>query len=369
MAFAKSTHIKPIQVTFQVLQIPTPLMANNQAFLVYEIYLTNLGSYPVKLNSLEIISDSNEEKPLFIFSADKLRQIIKGFSGLNSPKAMLLNIMPGEQKILFMWLSFASATDIPTKLFHVLYFQTLNKEYQLIPIKSAPLILKKSQPIIIASPVKGDMWVAGNAPSNTSPHRRAGIVLDGHEYFSQRYAIDFVQIGPDGKTYHGDMLNNVNYYCYGKPVLAVANGKVLSITDNIPENMPNSGKYVVPINLQTAGGNEVILDLGNGLYALYGHLIPGTIQVKAGDVIKKGDVLGKIGNSGNSTEAHLHFQIMDKPSTLAANGVPYAFDGYELYPSEVTGIDATYKIKLLSKKTRKFINQLMLEDAVVKFKG
>ncbi len=277
-------------------------------------------------------------------------------------------ILPsGKQKILFVWLPFKSQASILSKLFHTLRFALLNSTGKLISVKPAPILVNKTSPVVVASPIKGDLWVAGNAPSNTSAHRRAGIVLNGNVYFAQRYAIDFIKIGSDGKTYHGDIHKNASYYCYNQPVLAVADGKVVSVTDNVPENVPNSNKLAVPITLKTVGGNDVILDIGHGHYALYGHFIPGSIKVHAGEKVKKGQVLARLGNSGNSTEPHLHFQIMDQPSTLAANGLPYAFDSYELYQSKAIGQDESFSIKLLSQKTKKIVKQLMLEDAVVSF--
>jgi len=89
----------------------------------------------------------------------------------------------------------------------------------------------------------------------------------------------------------------------------------------------------VPITLETVGGNHVILDIGRGLYAFYAHLQPGSLRVNVGDRVKRGQVLGLVGNSGNSTEPHLHFHISDANSPLGSEGVPYAFDSFELVGS------------------------------------
>jgi murein DD-endopeptidase MepM/ murein hydrolase activator NlpD len=98
--------------------------------------------------------------------------------------------------------------------------------------------------------------------------------------------------------------------------------------DGIPENVPHSGKVAISVNFANAAGNHVVVDIGYGLNALYAHMRPGTLKVKAGDVVKAGELLGNVGNTGNSTEPHLHMHIDDQPSFLAGQGVPYEFDHF-----------------------------------------
>jgi murein DD-endopeptidase MepM/ murein hydrolase activator NlpD len=74
-----------------------------------------------------------------------------------------------------------------------------------------------------------------------------------------------------------------------------------------------------------ASGNHIMVDAGSGHYIMYAHLVPGSPTVQVGDVVQRGFVLGNLGNSGNSTP-HLHFQVMDRPSSLGANGLPFVFD-------------------------------------------
>ena len=138
-----------------------------------------------------------------------------------------------------------------------------------------------------------------------------------------------MQLNPDGKTYQGDSEDNKNYRAYGKEIHAVADGVVTSTKDGIPQNIPNKPP-VVPITLETVGGNNVIMEIGDGLYAFYAHLQPGSLRVKVGDKVRRGQVLGLLGNSGNSSEPHLHFHICNANSELACEGLPYAFATYEL---------------------------------------
>jgi len=114
------------------------------------------------------------------------------------------------------------------------------------------------------------------------------MVVDGVIYFAQRFAIDYVRITPEGHTHTGDLKKNQDYLCYGSDVLAVADGKIVAIKDAIPENTPDPVARAVDITMETAGGNFVALEIGYNRYALYGHLIPGSLKVKIGDSVKRG---------------------------------------------------------------------------------
>ena len=135
---------------------------------------------------------------------------------------------------------------------------------------------------------------------------------------------------PDGKTYQGDEKDNKNYKIYGAEIHSVADGVVTETKDGIPQNIPNADTHAVPITLETIGGNHVIVDIGGGRYAFYAHMQPGSLRVKVGDHVKSGDVLGLVGNTGNSSEPHLHFDICDASSMLACEGLPYAFASFDV---------------------------------------
>jgi murein DD-endopeptidase MepM/ murein hydrolase activator NlpD len=130
-------------------------------------------------------------------------------------------------------------------------------------------------------------------------------------------------------SFHDDPKINANWYSYGTEVLAVADGTVTAVKDGIPENVPLSPNRAVPVTLETIGGNYVMLALGNGRFAFYAHLQPGSFRVKPGDHVRRGQLLGLLGNSGNSDFAHLHFHITDGGS-LASEGLPYVFESFEV---------------------------------------
>ena len=186
-------------------------------------------------------------------------------------------------------------------------------------------------PFTISSPLRRKNWWTPNGPANDSTHRRVIIALGNHFGLPERLAVDWLQLGTDGKTHSGNQSDNPSYHCYGLDIIAVADGKVVSTKDGIPENVPNSPKMAVPITLETIGGNYVMEDMGGGHYAFYAHMIPGTVAVKPGDQVKRGQLLGKLGNSGNSSEPHLHFHICDAPNPLFCNGLPFGIDHFTRY--------------------------------------
>lgn len=140
---------------------------------------------------------------------------------------------------------------------------------------------------------------------------------------SQRFAHDLVMVA-DGRTHSGDGKALTDYHCYGKPILAPADGIVVTATDSLPDQAIGSRD---PLH---AAGNHVVLDHGNREFSLLAHLQPHSLKVRAGQKVKRGDVLGLAGNSGNTSEPHLHVHLMNAPRMADADGLPMPFDGYLL---------------------------------------
>ncbi len=138
-------------------------------------------------------------------------------------------------------------------------------------------------------------------------------------YPSQRRAADLVFVGPDGAMHRGDGKKNEDYYAYGQDVLAVADGTVITAIDGVPDNTPGS------LNRLAVFGNVVIIHHTNSLYSAYAHLQPGKVRVKVGETVKQGAVLGLCGNSGNSSQPHLHLQLQDGPLIEKSWGVEPVF--------------------------------------------
>lgn len=172
--------------------------------------------------------------------------------------------------------------------------------------------------------MEGD-WTQ-NGPGIGSGHWATIIASGGTARLPDRFAIDWVKLGDDGKTFTGDPGDNRNYHAFGQPVLAVADGSV-SVMDGIPQNSP--GSHAVKITPENVCGNSVSIKIASGQYAFYCHMQAGSLRVRPGDRVHKGQIMGLVGNAGDSSEPHLHFQLSDANSIAGSEGLPYVLDSFE----------------------------------------
>ena len=313
----------PPQVEARIPKAPTVAHTGGQDVLVYEIHVTNLTPATQTLTRVEV-RDAASGATLAALSDSALRSAIarRGVpvAGPDRPK-----IGGGLRAIVFMWVPIGATP--PASIDHRLTLQSGTGDSVRTAVLETSAIAVANDAPVIGPPLRGGVWVAANGPANESGHRRALIAVDGGLFIAQRFAIDFVKLNESGtSTFTGDRLKNTSYPAYGTDALAVADGRVVAVKDGIPENVPGVNSRAVPITMETVGGNHLIVDIGRGKYAFYAHLQPGSIRVKLGDQVRRGQVLGLVGNSGNSTEPHLHFHLSDANSPLGSEGVPYVLE-------------------------------------------
>ncbi|CAM4450551.1 M23 family metallopeptidase [Paenibacillus tarimensis] len=167
-----------------------------------------------------------------------------------------------------------------------------------------------------AYPFEGEWLVVWGGHNELSNYHYA--------YESQRYAADLVK-AVDGYSYKGDPKLNESYYAFGEPVLAPADGTVVHVKDDIPDNKP-----VGVMNEAEPAGNVVVIDHGGGEYSMLAHLQQGSAAVRKGDRVKRGDQIGRCGNSGNSSEPHIHLQVSDGADYAQARSLNIAWEEGEL---------------------------------------
>lgn len=135
---------------------------------------------------------------------------------------------------------------------------------------------------------------------------------------NQRRAVDLVILDAEGKSHRGDGKVNEDYYCYGKEVLAPVDGTIITVIDGVPDNAPGS------MNSYSAVGNCIIIEHAAREFSVLAHLQPHTVKVKPGDKVKTGQLLGQCGNSGNSSEPHLHLHLQNTAALQDGTGfTPY----------------------------------------------
>jgi len=320
---AQSNISFPPFLEMRVPKPPTVATGENGSFLTYEVHVTNFTPQPVTLKKLDVMS-SPDQRVVFSLADSALMRAVTRPGMPPAGQSERLKVNGGMRAIVFLWVPTEAAA--PRSIQHRLTIESGTGDSVRTQQLDGAVAPVTAQAVAIGPPLRGGPWLTGNGPADVSGHRRSLVPISGTPAIAQRFAIDFVKLGDDDKTFKGDQLKNESYYAEGNDALAVANGTVVEVKDSIPENVPGINSRAVPITLETVGGNHVIIDIGGGNYAFYAHLKPGSLKVKLGDKVKRGQVVGLVGNSGNSTEPHLHFHISDASSPLGSEGIPYVFE-------------------------------------------
>jgi len=144
---------------------------------------------------------------------------------------------------------------------------------------------------------------------------------------TQRFAYDLVKFGQNGRSFSGDGRKLADYFCFDAPVFAPADGVVVEARDGI-RDAPFVGTFWMDWLTRNIAGNSVLIKHADGEYCLLAHLKRGSVKVKAGEIVKQGQEIGRCGNSGNSTEPHLHFQFQNGKSFYFSSGLPVKFSSF-----------------------------------------
>lgn len=320
---------------------PVPVVgADGATYLAYELYLTNATSSPVTVDSVQA-QDASTGAALQTFAADDLvahSRVVGTAPGAAPTTSVVLG--PGQLGIVWLDPSVAAGGSLPDSLVHQVTLTFASAPNPLIPAELTETIARTpvsttSAPTI-ASPLNGARWFDGNGCcSDVTPHRGASNPIDGQYWFAERFGIDWVQLTDDGTLITGPATDLASYPYYGARIHAVADGTIVAVSDVLPDQPPGENPPVGSLTLDQFGGNYVVQRFeqnGRTYYAFYAHLKPGTAKsaVTVGQTVKTGDVVGELGNSGNTDSPHLHFHVMDGPDPLASDGLPFQFDSFQL---------------------------------------
>ena len=326
---APSTSPFPLQLEMRVPFDPTAFASAGRNYLTYELRLTNFTTSPMTLHSIEVLdADRTTGNPIVEFEDGQIDALLQPVGAPTSESGTNpRQLGAGATVIAFMWVPLEPGANVPNRLRHRLLTADSS-------VEGAVIDTHRAQLHVLGPPLEGANWVASDGPSNAQDnhHRRGLFILDGRSVISRRYAIDWQQI-ENGERFSGDVRDTRSYYAYGKSVFAVANAKVVTARDGQPENVPGHFEAfhpAVPITIDTVGGNTITLDLGGGQFAHYFHLQPGSLRVKTGDHVRRGQLLARIGASGDAREPHLHFEVTTSSVLLAGEGVPYLIDHFRL---------------------------------------
>lgn len=344
--------------------------------LVYELVLTNTSPTPAFLTEIEVLDGSNPSKVLASYDGQGLLSCLRTTGRITTENP---TIEFNSTRLFLVDLSLDPAIALPEHLMH--HIELLGAPSPgpkpttpvLLNYTVAPLDIYRKLPVISA-PLSGKNWVAVNGCCGAdSIHRSSNLSVNGGIYFAQRFAIDWMRLDESGRFVQGDASNVHNYHSYGADVLAVADGTVVETLNNLDDQKPGTLPDPKTITLENVDGNHVVLDLGDGVFAFYAHLQKGSVRLASGDRVKRGQVLGKLGNTGNTSAPHLHFHLMESPSVLGSNGIPYHIDSFALAGqvsaadfAAATGVEGNWSQGLLQNPNSRR-NQFPLDLNVVDF--
>jgi hypothetical protein len=299
--------------------------------VVYELLVTNANATPATLQRIEVVEGHNPSSVIATYDGHELLSRLRTTAHGSVDSA---EIEYNGTRLFLIDLAFDSDAAVPERLAHhvsILGGGTPSlTPLTPVPLRYliAPLAVERTT-LEVGPPLAGKGWVAVNGCCGPDGVHRAGsVTVNGKIYFAQRFAIDWMLLNGAGRLVDGDPSDVHSYPDYGADVMAVADGTVIETLDTLDNQVPGRLPDPRTINIHNVDGNHIVLDLGNGFFAFYAHLQKNSVLVKPGQRVKRAQILAKLGNTGNTSGPHLHFHIMDSPSVLGSNGLPYVIDSF-----------------------------------------
>ena len=296
---------------------------DGKVHLVHELLLTNALAGPVTISTVEVLN-ADSGATLLRLAGPSLLSAMSIVTSL-APDVVLPTATVG---VVWLDVALASKADVPEFIAHRVTIESVSGlPAWFMSFTGARVAVDRRPPVVLGPPVSGSGWDALGSCCD-GPHRRTILSIDGRRYIGQRFAIDFNQLDAQNRPGVGDPLLPASFPTFGVPVLAVADATVAVAIDRYPDL--RVGAAPEQMSPQSEGGNRIVLDLGDGRFAAYAHLQAGSVKVRPGDRVTRGQPMAKAGSSGTNGGPHLHFQVMDRPSLLFADGLPYVFDKFEV---------------------------------------
>ncbi|HET9439052.1 MAG TPA: M23 family metallopeptidase, partial [Longimicrobiales bacterium] len=288
-----------------------------QTQLVHELHVTNQLKTRATIEHLEVRDGSGA-----VVARYGSAELVALTSG-KTPDARAVSLEPGLRVVIYFWIPLAARA--PDTITHRLV-ATAGTDTMVVDV-GVTAVARRASPAL-GPPLRGGPWVAVYAPALERGHRR---VLFEHEgaaaTIPARFAIDWIRIDSAGRLAAGDPQLVRSYYSYDAEVLAVAGARVAATRNAVAER---SRLVHVAHGPVLASGNYVTLDLGDGHFVSYEHLKPGSVLVKPGEQVKRGQVIARVGFSGDGSHPHLHMHISNGATPMIGEGLPWTLATYQL---------------------------------------
>lgn len=287
---------------------PAPVRVGGAVQLAYELHLTNFARAPLDLVGVQVLDDGGGQV-IAEFRGAELQSLL-GRAGAAGEGGKPSTVSSGARAIVYLSVPLTKGSP-PHVLRHRVAY-TAGTASALSSVEGGATAVDARPLPILGPPLRGGPWVGVYDPGMERGHRRVVYAVGGQARIPGRFAIDWMR-APGSRD---DGL--------GAEVLAVADAMVVAARDGVPE--PARGAKRPAASLADATGNCVALDLGGGRYAFYEHLMPG-LKVRVGDRVREGQVIAKLGSTGQASQPHLHFHVADADFPLA-EGLPYLMKGF-----------------------------------------
>jgi hypothetical protein len=323
---------------------PVPVTGTDgMIHVVYELEVLNVSPRPATITKIETLADGPDGAVVATLGHDEA--LARSLLIANFESAPFTGIPVGRTAVVLLDDMFPTRADVPAGLTHRIEASFGGAESGSLDALAArypdtvsqiggAVRISDQTPVIIGPPLSGNGWEAGNACCARTSHRGAMMALGGRLNAGERFAVDWVRFDLTDdplSTSHGDASRNEDYLAYDASVLAVADGTVVSVVSDLPDQSPQQAP--TDLGIDQLGGNYIVIDVGDGNYAFFAHLIPGSATVHVGDHVTRGQVIGHLGNTGNTTEPHLHFHVSRAPLPLSGDNVPYEIDQFSFVGS------------------------------------
>ncbi|MGD2175723.1 MAG: M23 family metallopeptidase [Candidatus Brocadiaceae bacterium] len=312
--------IRPERLYVEALPVEHCEAAGDFERLVCHIVLAWVGEGSFTLERAEIALEGTSGSLLkHVYTGAGLARVLRSSqSGVHGTEATASRRMESGQVagLIVRYIRYPAALEAERMLVRVAGRKADSTHIQ---AEQEAALLRYKPEVEYSLPFEGNWWASnGHSVDDFNFH---------YAEVSQQFGYDFVKVGETGMTHEGDGAKNADFYCYGEPVLAAADGRVVSAHDGVPENRPGQwpSEEAMRSDIDLALGNHAVIRHGEREYAFYGHLKEGTVSVAAGDAVERGKQMGQCGNSGHSTCPHLHFHVMDGQEPFRSIGLPVRF--------------------------------------------
>ena len=300
------------------LAVTTPAVTFSQVGrmqLVHELQITNFQQVEVSIRAVAVRDETG--RVLARYEGTELARRMTR-PGLRNDHATPQVIAPGMRAVVHFWFAMPGDDPFAGAVTHVVDVDVMQASGAMAAqVTGGSSTITQRAGVEIDAPLRGGPWIAIYDPLLKGGHRTAVYTLDGRARIPGRFAIDFIA-HPENGALSRERAADANGF--GADVLAVADATVAIAVDGVADATP------LPITLALAAGNHIALDLGGGHVAFYEHLQMGSVKVKRGDRVTRGQAIARLGSSGSSSIGpHLHFHVADAANTLAAEGVQFVF--------------------------------------------